>query len=109
MTRRQIFISATAAAGLALVVLVLYAINRRDQLARAMPAWLNVQQPADGIAAELNTLTADQSWAANRCRPMTASCTGRTAGTRIRRTYPASLEASDDSFIRAHVSVSGGW
>jgi hypothetical protein len=89
-----------------LAVLVLFAVNRRDVLSRAMPAWLDPGQPPDGVAAQLNTLTADQSWAANRARHMTACCADRTAGRRIRRTYPATLAEDPNSFIRA--TIEGG-
>ncbi len=87
----------------------LYAINRRADLKRVKgPDWLDVQQPPDGVATDFQTLSADQSWAANRCRPMTACCSGRSAGSRIRKTYPGSLASSDHSFIRASFAVGGG-
>jgi hypothetical protein len=86
---------------------VLWAVNRKAELARAKPAWLDPHQPPDGVAAELSTLTADQSWAANRCRPMVASCSDYTAGRRIRRIYDPCLEQSSGSFIRTRFELEG--
>lgn len=99
--------------GLVVVVLgaaglVLFANYRRARFERAAPGWLNPEQPPDGVAAELSTLTADQSWAANRCRHMTACCPGQTAGSRVRRTYPGSLAESDTSFVRGRLGVELG-
>jgi len=105
MTRRQKITAAVIVGVLLVAVFVVWAANRRDALARAMPAWLDLQQPPDGVAAELTTLTEDQSWAANRARHMTACCPGRTAGQRIRRTYPGCLADSDQSFVRTDVEL----
>ena len=80
---------------------LLFAVNRRSRWERAAPAWLDPQQPPDGVASQLSTLTEAQSWAANRCRHMSACCGDQTAGRRVRRTYPGSLAESDTSFIRA--------
>lgn len=101
MTRRQIIVMSTAAGILVLLVFVLIGANRRHALKRAVPAWLIPNQPPEGIAADLPTLSEAESWAANRCRPMVASCGTNTAGRRIRREYPPSLAESPDSFIRA--------
>lgn len=100
MTRRQGITAGIIAAVLGAAVFVLWACQRKAAYERAAPAWLDPKQPADGIAAELTTLNDGQSWAANRCRPMTAPCTGRTAGRRIRRTYDGCLEESGSSLIR---------
>lgn len=92
--------------GLVALVLVavgafaLYAIGRRAQWARGAPAWLAGGQPPDGIASQLSTLTAAESWAANRCGPIAAPCAGHTAGRRVRRTYPGTLAESEHSLIR---------
>jgi hypothetical protein len=85
--------------------LFLIAVTRRVQFYRAAPAWLDPDQPPDGVAAELSTLTADQSWAANRCRNMSACCADQTAGARTRRIYPGTLADSDSSFIRGGGSL----
>lgn len=87
------------------VVGVFYAIGRQASFNRAMPAWLNPQQPPDGVAAELSTLTAAQSFAANGCPSMTACCADRTAGARVRRTYPGSLAGGSGSFIQLRAQV----
>ena len=99
--------------GLILVVvdaagLVLVASYRKARFDRAAPAWLDPQQPPDGVAAELSTLTADQSWAANRCRHMTACCGEQSAGSRIRRTYPGTLADAPWSLVRARADLSVG-
>lgn len=87
----------------------LWAVNRRAELARVKgPDWLDGDQPADGVASDIPILTAQQSWAANRCLPMAACCGDNTAGTRIRRTYPATLASSAGSFIRGGFSIAGG-
>lgn len=92
--------------GLVVVLAVgglMFAMARRDRFNRAAPAWLDPHQPPDGVAAELSTLTAAQSQAANGCTPLSACCADRTAGARVRRTYPGSLAYSDGSFIRVFV------
>lgn len=108
MTRRQTIIIGVIAGVLAVAALALYAIGRRDAWTRAAPAWLNPSQPADGVAAELSTLTVDQSWAANRARHMTGCCTDQTAGTRVRRTYPSTLAESDCSIVKGQLSLQVG-
>lgn len=105
MNTRQIRAAAIVVGVLLIAVGVLYAANRRDALARAKPDWLDPQQPPDGVAAQLTTLSQDQSWAANRARHMTACCLGRTAGRRIRRTYPGCLADSDTSIVRTQVEL----
>lgn len=108
MNRKQLIATSTVAALLAVAVLVLLGVNRREALKSAIPAWLQTTQPPDGVAADLPTLTDGESWAANRCRPMAGSCGDNTAGRRIRREYPASLAEMSGSFIRASFDLSGG-
>lgn len=93
---------------IAVAAFVLYTIGRRDRLARAMPAWLDPQQPPTGVAGQLSTLSDAQSWAANRCTPMSACCAGNTAGARVRRTYAPNLAESTGSFIRGRVGLELG-
>lgn len=107
MSRRQMIVlwvifGAVAVAGLGAVM-----IHRRRP-APQVPEWLAGGQPPDSVAPDLMTLTPDQSWAANRARPMVACCGDYTAGRRIRRTYPRSLAESPDSFIAASFDLSGG-
>lgn len=103
---------ATVIVGAALVLgvaaLVVAGAERRAALTRRIPAWLDTSQPPESIAPDLPVLGADQSWAANACRPMVAACPGYTAGMRVRRTYPDTLADSADSFVRASFNVSGG-
>lgn len=104
ITRRQTIIGGSVAAVLALAVFLLWTAERRAKLERALPAWLDIRQPPESLATELPTLTDAQSWAANRCAPMTASCAGRGAGSRVRREYPATLAESPTSIISAGAS-----
>lgn len=108
MTRRQTVIAGAITLALAVAVIVLYAANRRYAFIQARPAWLEGDQPPEGVAAAWGTLSEAQSWAANRAAPMTACCAGRGAGRRVRREYPASLADSDHSFIRASFDLTGG-
>lgn len=108
MTRQQAVRVATIGAAVVLVLLVLVLVRRKQVQTPAVPAWLDFRQPPDSVAADLGVLTPDQSWAANRCRHIMAPCGDYTAGRRIRRTYPASLADSPDSFIRASFDLSGG-
>lgn len=82
----------------------LFVFEWRRKDAEHTTGWLEAGQPPLGIANQ-GTAPADQSWAANRCRPMIASCTGLTAATRLRRTYPETLADSADSIVRARVDV----
>ncbi len=105
MNRRQITIVAIVAGVLAVAACGCWAVQRRAEDKRVTPEWLNPHQPPEGVAAELSALGPAQSWAANRCTPMAASCADRTAGRRTRRTYPGTLADSPDSFIRASVEL----
>lgn len=100
MNRRQTIIMGAIAGVVAVAVLVLWGVQRRADRKRITPAWLDAGQPAEQLPAAVG-LTAAQSWAANRCGPINASCADRTAGRRIRREYPGSLAESSDSFIQA--------
>lgn len=93
---------------LAAAVLAVWAANRRYAFLRAAPAWLDPQQPPEGVAASWGALNPAESRAANSTSPMTACCAGRGAGRRIRRTYPDTLAASPHSFIRAGFDLAGG-
>lgn len=96
MTRREW----TGVAVLAGVFALLWIADRRKAAVDAVtPPWTDPQQPAEGVAEQLTTLSPGESWAANRCRPMTACCNGRTAGRRVRRTYPATLSEDPNSLI----------
>lgn len=106
--RRRMITFGLIILGLALVLAMWIAHRRRKVEEHAVPAWLDPQQPPDTVAADMMILSPAESWAANRCAPMVASCRGRTAGARIRRTYPESLAASHSSFIRAGFSIGGG-
>ena len=106
LNRRQTIVAVGVVAVLSLAVAVLWWTNRAHEAERSSPAWLDPQQPPDVVPALVGP-TPQESWAANRCRPMTACCTGNTAGTRIRRTYPDTLQSSPHSFIRASVNLSG--
>ena len=108
MTRQQAIRSAAIAGAVVLAMVVLVCIRRRQADTPAVPAWLDTVQPPDTVAADLMTLTPDQSWAANRCRPIHAACSDYTAGRRIRRTYPPSLADSPHSFIRTSLQLEGG-
>ena len=105
MNRRTSIVAGAVAVGLVLAILGLLAMNRRQRLEAAAPAWLNPDQPPDGVAAQLSTLTDAQSWAANRCRPMSACCAANTAGSRVRRQYPSTLACSPGSFIRGGLEL----
>lgn len=99
-TRQRVVVGAITLT-LAAVVVAVWAANRRYALLRAKPAWLDPEQPPEGVAAVWGTLSPAQSWAANRATPMTACCPGRGAGSRVRRVYPDTLADSPTSFIRA--------
>ncbi len=94
MTRRQTVIMAVIVATLATAAVVLWMVNRTAERERNSPAWLDPQQPPEGV-----TSPAGVSWAANRCRPMVGPCHDHTAGRRIRRTYPGTLASSDASIV----------
>jgi hypothetical protein len=102
---RGVKIGLAVLSGLILAWFVLWSVQRRQAFEAAAPGWLNPGQPPDGVAAPL---TAAQSYAANRCRPMTACCTGRTAGMRTRRTYPPTVAGWSGSFLSAGFNVMGG-
>lgn len=104
---RQRWVAAGVVGALVLIVVLLWTGNRRAALASALPEWTKAYQPPDGVANEVNTLTAAQSWASARCTPLTACCEGRTAGMRTRRTYPDTLATSADSFIGFHLNADG--
>lgn len=105
--RRRMITFGLILLGLALILGMWLAHRRRKSEEHAVPAWLQTQQPPDTVAADMLVLSPAESWAANRCAPMAAACSGRTAGRRIRRTYPDSLAASEGSFIRAAVRIGG--
>lgn len=107
MDRKHMITVGVIAGAVAGGVLLLLAWRRKQADTPAVPAWLDYQQPPDSVAPDLMTLTPDQSWAANRCRPMIASCGEFSAGRRVRRTYPSNLAASPNSFIRASFDLGG--
>lgn len=105
MTRRQYVTIGGIALAVVLAVLLLVGVRNKEALQRMRPAWLDPGQPPDDISSALMVCTEAESWAANRCRPMVASCGPNSAGHRIRRTYPATLAASEGSFVRARADV----
>lgn len=107
MTRRQCAIAAAVVGVVALAALTLFNVNKRAAGARATPAWLDPQQPPETVTPNLLPVPAGQSWAANRCRPMAASCPEHTAGRRVRRIYPGSLADSSGSFVRGFAELEG--
>lgn len=95
--RRQTLVMVAVVGALLAAVAVLWVGYRRSAAERETPSWTDPQQPADQVAPLV--AGAEQSWAANRARPMTASCGDNSAGRRTRRTYPATLSMSLDSMI----------
>lgn len=107
MTGRQRAVAVVVLVLAAVATFIVYAVNRRERIERASPAWLDPHQPPDGVAGELTTLTAGESWAANRCRPLAASCSAHTAGRRVRRIYDPTLEQSSGSYVRTALQIEG--
>jgi len=103
ITRRQTMVGGAIVGGLVLIAVILWWHNHATARERATPAWLSPGQPPDEVTPE--PLSPDASWAANRCRPMVASCGPHSAGSRVRREYPGSLCESDASFVRASVNL----
>jgi hypothetical protein len=93
--------------GVLLVVAALCAwgYQRRAELARRVPSWLDPKQPPENVTVPLAPAA---SLAANGCPPMTACCDGRGAGRRVRRTYPGSLADSSSSLVGVRFSAELG-
>lgn len=108
MNRRQKIVAGVIVLALTLVVVAVWAANRRYAFLRAKPEWLDPEQPPEGVAASWGALSPAESWAANRASPMSACCTGRGAGSRVRRVYDDTLADSPHSFIRADINLAGG-
>lgn len=108
LTSRQKFVAGLVLLLMLVAVFTLWIANKRSESERAMPAWLDSGQPPDGIAVNMGSLTEAESWAANRCSHMTAACTGRGAGSRVRRTYADTLADNPNSFIRGSFDLTGG-
>jgi hypothetical protein len=108
MTRKQYVAIGGIAAAAVIAFMLLIGFNSKEAAKRLTPAWLDPQQPAGGIAPDLLTVSEGESWAANRCRPMVASCGDNTAGRRIRRTYPGTLVDCESSLIRGRLAVELG-
>lgn len=106
MNRRETIVTAVIAAAMAVAALGLWALNRVHVARRSTPEWLDTDPPPEQISGE--PLTAAQSLAANGVPHMTACCTGRGAGRRVRRTYPASLADEPSSLISARVGFQLG-
>lgn len=104
-SKRQQLVGGGAVLVLALVAGGIWMAQRRRERAARTPAWTDPQQPPEGTAGEPTQLTADQSWAANRCTSLSACCASNTAGMRTRRLYPASLTSSPDSLVRGLIDV----
>lgn len=105
ITRRQTITGAVILLVLAAAAFAIWAAERRAALERVLPAWLNPGQPPESLAVEILPVSPEASWAANRCAPMTSACTGRGAGSRVRRDYPATLADSDSSIISASAGL----
>jgi hypothetical protein len=105
VSRRQTVVGAGVVAVLALAALLLWRAQQRADAEANTPGWTDPQQPADDVRGDLAAPDPGVSWAANRCGPMTACCTGQTAGRRTRRLYDDSLASSSASFV---ISLSGG-
>lgn len=105
ITRRQTIAGAAILGVLAVAAFAIWAAERKAALERVLPAWLNPGQPPESLAVEILPVSPEASWAANRCAPMTAACTGRGAGSRIRRDYPATLAESETSIISASAGI----
>lgn len=103
--RRSLWIGLAFLGVVAIGVFVAVSAQRKATLEAAAPPWLDPGQPPQGVAAPL---TAMQSFAANRCSHFSASSAGRGAGRRLRRTYPASLGESRESFVQLGFDVVGG-
>jgi hypothetical protein len=108
VNRRHLKVIALIVATIAGVLLALVCWRKREALQEAVPEWLaSNQPPTQTIVPELLTVSPEQSYAANRCRPMAASCGDFTAGRRTRRIYPDTLESDPNSLVRAHFEIGG--
>lgn len=101
---RNVKIGLGVLGALGVVWFVMWSARRKRVFDANKPPWLDPGQPPAGVAAPL---TAAQSFAANRCRPMSACCVGRTAGLRTRRTYPGTVADSPHSLVQASFDVIG--
>jgi hypothetical protein len=104
MRRRSLWIGAAFLGVVLLGLVVAVSAQRKQSFEAAAPPWLDPHQPPRGVAAPL---TEAQSFAANRCRPFSASSAGRSAGRRLRRTYPPTLAESATSFVQLGFDVRG--
>lgn len=108
MSNRQRLVGWGAVVILAILALSIWVMQRRRDDASRTPAWTDPGQPPVGVANTPTQLTADQSWAANRCAPFAASCADNTAGMRVRRRYPDTLADSECSIVRGSIALGGG-
>lgn len=105
MTRTQAI--GVGVGAVVVVGLVLVAVERTAARKRADPSWLNVDQPAPSVAAQLPTITAAELAATWGTPSMTACCDGLGAGRNIMRTYPGTLADSDASLVRGRADLLG--
>lgn len=105
---RQALVGGAVVGALALGALLIWQSNRRQERELRTPDWTQPLQPAEDVAHELTAVDADASWAANRCAPMAACCTGQGAGTRTLRLYAGTLAQLDSSLIRGGFNIYGG-
>lgn len=109
ITSRQAVVGGAVVAVLGLAALLLWRTQLRAQDEATTPDWSDPHQPADDLGPAMQVADPGQSWAANRCGPMTACCTGQTAGRRTRRLYDATLADSPNSLVAgAYFNLSGG-
>lgn len=97
-------------AGLVLVAIAAaYAVQRRRAFQAAHPEWLDPQQPPEGVAAQMTTLTDAETRAVYGVPHMTAGCTMHTARRDLMRTYPETLGHCKDSLIQLDFAAGGEW
>jgi hypothetical protein len=103
--RQRIAAGVIVGGGLVLIV-ALWAINRRAELVRlGGPKWLRVDTAPDYIPEPVSPA---DSWASARPSHMSAACFGMGAGRRARRTYPPTLADEPSSLIRGEGHTYGG-
>lgn len=106
LSRRQKIASGVVVGVMALIVVVLWCVNRRAELARILgPTWLNYSQPPEYLPEPVAPM---DGWAASRPGHMSAPSLGFGAGRQVLRTYPGSLMASPHSCVPGGFSIALG-
>jgi len=90
--------------GVAVAVAGLWWFGQRRRKAIQSPPWGEFVQPPD----QIEPLGGPQSWAANRCRPLAASCDAYTAGRRLRRLYAPTCFDDPNSLVGFNFVFNGG-